>query len=65
MIKEMRIKKKMTLEALAKKSGVSRASLNRYELGTRVPNVHAAMKIARALECSVEELFSETGKKGA
>lgn len=33
MLKDMRIRKKMTLEQLSKASGVSRVSINRYELG--------------------------------
>ncbi len=57
MLREQRIKKGMTLDALAKASGVSRVSINRYELGTRIPNIVAAGKIADALGCSVEDLM--------
>lgn len=59
MLKDMRIKKRMTLEELAKASGVSRVSINRYELGDRVPNVLIAKKLADALDCSIEDLISE------
>lgn len=57
MIRERRLAKKMTLSELSKASGVSRVSINRYELGQRVPNVENAQKIARALDCSIDELF--------
>lgn len=57
MLREQRIKKGMTLDALAKASGVSRVSINRYELGTRTPDVVAAKKIADALGCRIEDLI--------
>jgi DNA-binding XRE family transcriptional regulator len=50
---------------LAKKSGVSRVSINRYELGTRVPDVTVAIKLAQALNHSVEEVFSRMQKEAA
>lgn len=56
MIRERRLAKKMTLSELSKASGVSRVSINRYELGQRVPNIENARKIARALGCSLDEL---------
>ena len=56
-IREMRQKRGMTLEELSKASGVPRVSINRYELGTRIPNVTVASKIAKALDCSIEELL--------
>lgn len=59
MLKEMRIKKKMTLEELSKASGVSRVSINRYELGERSPNVYIAKKLADALGCTIEDLIDE------
>lgn len=62
MLKEMRIKKKMTLEELSRASGVSRVSINRYELGERSPNVYIAKKLADALDCTIEDLID--GSKG-
>ena len=58
-IRAMRIKRGLTLEALAKKSGVSRVSINRYELGDRVPDVTTAKKIADALSCTIEEILAD------
>lgn len=59
MLREMRIKKKMTLEELSKASGVSRVSINRYELGERTPNVYIAKRLADALDCTIEDLINE------
>ena len=59
MLKEMRIKRKMTLEELSKASGVSRVSINRYELGERSPNIFIAKKLADALGCTIEDLIDE------
>lgn len=56
MLRDKRLAKGMTIEALSKASGVSRVSINRYELGTRIPNVIVAMQLANALGCSVEEI---------
>ena len=38
--------------------GVSRKTINTVENGVFVPSTTVALKIARALECSVEDLFS-------
>lgn len=58
MIRERRMEKKLTLEELANRSGISRVSLNRYELGQRIPNVVVAQKIANVLDCTIEELLA-------
>lgn len=56
MLRDKRLAKGMTIEALSKASGVSRVSINRYELGTRIPNIVVAMQLANALGCAVEEI---------
>ena len=64
-IRKIRKQRHMTLEELAEKSGVSRVNINRYELGSHEPKVSAAIKIAKALDCSVEELMEEPASAGA
>ena len=59
MIRYLRRAKKMTLAELSKASGVSRVSINRYELGKRVPDVIAAQKIAEALGCTIDDLVKK------
>ena len=61
LLREQRIKKGLTLDALSKASGVSRVSINRYELGTRTPNIIIAAKLADALGCKVEDLMPQRG----
>ena len=63
-IRLYRLKKRWTLEELARNSGVSRVSLTRYELGERVPNVTTALKIGKALGCTVEELYGTSKEEG-
>lgn len=66
MLKELRKAKGMTMDELAKASGVSRVSINRYELGDRVPDIIIASKLARALDCKIEELVPhDAGRKEA
>lgn len=43
---------------IAKQCGITTRVYQYYESGGRVPNVYAALKIAGALNSSVEELFS-------
>ena len=49
---------KLTQEAIAKQCGITTRVYQYYESGGRVPNVYAALKIADALNSTVEELFS-------
>lgn len=58
-IRAIRKRRLMTLEQLAAKSGVDRVSINRYELGSHEPSVSKAIKIARALGCTVEQLMDD------
>ncbi len=61
-IRTLRKEKGLTLEELAKMSGVSRVAINRYELGDRVPNVTIAVKLAKALDCTVDDLLTDTAR---
>lgn len=50
---------------LAGRSGIPRSSVSAIEAGRLTPSVAAALAVARALECSVEELFgSGEAKRG-
>ncbi len=52
-------------EALALAAGLPRSSLSAIESGRLTPSVSAALAVARALECSVEELFGGGGAPAA
>ena len=47
----------LTQEKLSESAGVSRVSINAIENGVYVPSTVLALKIARTLNCTVEEVF--------
>src|SRR5436190_15195075 len=49
-------------EELAARSGIPRSSVSAIEAGRLTPSVTAALAVAGALECSVEELFGTGGQ---
>ncbi|WP_018659871.1 helix-turn-helix domain-containing protein [Allofustis seminis] len=57
-IKELRENKKMTQDELSDKSGVSRATISSLENNdTKVSNTSTLVKLARALDVNVKDLF--------
>lgn len=48
----------LTQAELAEMSGITRKSINAIEAGSMVPSTLLALKLARALGVTVEELFS-------
>lgn len=61
-ILDARTAKGWTQAELAVRVGVSRKTINTVENGVFVPSTIVALKIARALGCSVEELFKLEGE---
>jgi putative transcriptional regulator len=59
-IKEFRARQDMTQEDLAQKVGVRRETIVHLEKGKYNPSLKLAFDIARALNATVEELFSFT-----
>jgi len=47
----------LTQQALSESAEVSRKSINAIENGVYVPSTVLALKIAKTLNCSVEDLF--------
>ena len=47
----------LSVKALSTKAGVSAMSIYRYEQGKRKPDVETAVRIAKALNVSVYDLF--------
>ena len=58
-LKEIRLKKGLTQEALANKLGIHTSAIAHYERGTFRMNVIRALQLAKVLECKVEDLFDE------
>lgn len=56
----------LTQAELAERAGITRASVNAIEGGRMVPSILLALKLARALDVSVDELFtlSEVASRG-
>jgi len=56
-LKVERAKRDLTQADLAAMAGVTRRSVNAIETGKMVPSVLLALKIARALDVTVETIF--------
>ena len=55
---DLRAEQGLTQAALAERVGVSRKTINTVENGVFVPSATLALKLARALGCPVEAIFS-------
>lgn len=63
-IKELRKQKKLTQEELAKQLSVTRQTIIAVENNKYNPTLELAMKMARFLETTVEDLFELEENKG-
>jgi len=57
-VREHRLRAGLTQEDLAAEAGVTRQTIIAIEKGNYVPSVLLALRIARRLKISVEELFT-------
>jgi putative transcriptional regulator len=57
-LKVQRAMRDLTQADLAELAGVTRKSVNAIETGNMVPSILLALKLARALGISVDQLFS-------
>lgn len=48
----------LTQADLAERAGITRASVNAIEGGRMIPSIFLALKLARALNVSVDDIFS-------
>ena len=53
--------RQMTRGELAEKSGLTKAAISNYILGKRMPTLEAALAIAYALDCSMDDLVDLDG----
>lgn len=56
-LKEFRVQKGYSQNKVAKEANISLRMYQYYEANLKVPTVYAAIRIARALSTTVEELF--------
>lgn len=67
-IRQYRKNKNLTQYQLAYLTGIGRVNITRYETGVNNVPIKNAMKIAKALECTLDELLgldTEEGKNSA
>lgn len=57
-LKTHRVRSKLTQKELAGKVGITETAYQRYEYGERVPNARTAIRIAQALNTTVEKLWA-------
>lgn len=57
-LKTQRALRNLTQAELADLAGITRKSVNAIEMGHMVPSILLALKLAQALEVTVETLFS-------
>jgi molybdate-binding protein/transcriptional regulator with XRE-family HTH domain len=60
-LRDRRILQGWSQEELARRSGLSRAGVGAIEIGRLIPSTAAALALAAALECRVEDLFRLQG----
>ena len=58
-IKQKREALGLSQQQLADAVGVARANIAQYERGGKVPTVATGKYIAKALECTMDELFAD------
>ena len=56
-LKRIRLEHKTSQSLLATIAGVSARSISRYENGTQMPNIEAALRIAAYYNMMVEQIF--------
>ncbi len=61
-VKTRRVLAELTQEDLASKVGVTRQTVLAIEKGNYAPSVILALRLARALDCRVEDLFDESSE---
>jgi putative transcriptional regulator len=62
-LRVQRAMRDLTQADLAERAGITRASVNAIEGGRMIPSVLLALKLARALDISVDDLFSLSGEE--
>ena len=61
-VKTRRVLADLTQEDLANKVGVTRQTVLAIEKGNYAPSVILALRLSRALDCRVEDLFDESAE---
>jgi len=57
-VEQIRLKKKLTLSELSRRSGVAVSHIHGIEAGTRIPSITVICKLSKGLDVSPYDLFS-------
>ena len=57
-LRERRMERYLTQTELAELSGIGRSHLSRIEKGRVVPTLELAFRLAKTLDCTIEDIFS-------
>lgn len=57
-LQKIRWEKNLSQKTLSQKSGVPQSVISSVENGLTIPNLTTALRLAKTLEVSVEEIFS-------
>ena len=63
-LKVYRAMRDLTQAELAERAGVTRKSINGIETGRYVPSTELALRLARVLCCTVEDIFQLPDEEG-
>lgn len=63
-IREIRKKKKLTMETVAQQAGLAYSQVNRIELGKRCPSVYTLCLISNVLGVSLSDLLPQDKVNG-
>ncbi|MDD6344660.1 MAG: helix-turn-helix transcriptional regulator [Oscillospiraceae bacterium] len=58
-LKKFRLQNAYTQEEIAKLVGTDRASISRYENGLAIPDMYKAVKLAKIMKTTCEELVTD------
>ncbi len=58
-LRQVRTEKGLTQAELSKRSGVSRSKISQYESGQMFPQVPTLLKLANALDCTMNDLVEQ------
>jgi putative transcriptional regulator len=61
-IQQLREAKRFSRPQLAQQVGISWETIKAYEVKGAYPSIHVAFKLAKALDCTVDDLFLEQAK---
>jgi transcriptional regulator with XRE-family HTH domain len=59
-VRELRVRRSLTLDQLSSQTGLSKAHLSRFERGEKLLSVAALMRVAKALGVSVSAMLGES-----